>query len=192
MRGYMMQSHGSDFGPYLLEFLRTKLAAAEFDPRTSADVVEDGKQVVYSTVGEVIVADDSLANAFDTFQSYLAKSKERADRSPDFEPAQYKLAFGYEGLGHVLALQGKVDEAITNYRAALAVMEKLARQNRRNEQLQTDIAELNYNLAVHGDEPARRYAVVLETVQRLQSRSHRREAQLLAKAEAALAKLTQP
>jgi tetratricopeptide (TPR) repeat protein len=190
MHSYMMQSHGDEFGPFPLEFLRKRLAAAHFHPRMVVEAVEDGKHIAYSNVGDVILAQDNLSDALSTFQAYFAEAKRRAGASPSFAPAQTELAIAYQKLGDVLSTQGKVDDAIKNYRAALAVVEKLATHYPRHRHHQIDVAEFNYDLAFNGDEPARRYALVVETLAPLAQDLDRRKTQLLAEAKAALARFS--
>ncbi len=188
MRSYMVQTMGEEFGPYPLEFLREKLSKG-LSPSTNIIVVEGGKHVAYSNVGDELLAQDNPANVLSAFRGYLAEAERWAKSGSDLSGAQHNLAAARQKLGDALSKQGEADQAVENYRAGLAVAETQAARQPRDVGYKTLLAELNYALAVNGNEPARRYALVVDTLTPLASELNRTQGQLLTEATAALAKL---
>jgi hypothetical protein len=188
MRSYMMQTMGEEFGPFPLEFLREKLSNG-LSPSTRVIVVEDGRHVADSNVGDELSAQDNPADALSAFRGYLAEAVRRAKSGADLSGAQGDLAVAHLKLGDALSKQGEADQAVENYRAGLAVAETHAARRPRDVGYKTLLGELNYALAVNGDEPARRYALVVATLTPVTSELNRRQKQLLTEATAALAKL---
>jgi hypothetical protein len=193
MTSYTFQSMGDNYGPYQIDFLQQKLAAGEFDP--SHAVMANGKE---STVGDEVAADSAPADALRVFQNYLAGREKRTTRN------SFETAMANAKLGQVLTTQNKVDDAIRQYRAALAVVESLIAQdgtlsqrpgvtawdaNRSDVQRHALVAECNFGLALNGDEAARRYGVALQMLIPLTRHLSDRQTVMLLKASAALAEL---
>jgi tetratricopeptide (TPR) repeat protein len=186
----MVQTMGEEFGPFPLEFLREKLSNG-LSPSTRVIVVEDGRHVAYSNVGDELLAQDNPADALRAFRGHLAATELKAKSGSGLSGAQSDLAAAYERFGDALSKQGDADQAIETYRAGLAVAETQAALQPRFVGYKTLLAALNYALAVNGDEPARRYALVVATLTPLASDLNSRQKQTLTEATAALAKLGQ-
>ncbi len=188
MRSYLVQTMGEEFGPFPLEFLREKLSNG-LSPSTRVIVVEDGRHVADSNFGDELLAQDNPADALSAFRGYLAATERWAKSGSDLSGAQSNLALAHLRLGDVLSKQGEADQAVENYRAGLAVAETQAERQPRDVGYKTLLGELNYALAVNGDEPARRYALAVNMLTPVASQLNRRQNQLLNEATAALAKL---
>ena len=64
--------------------------------------------------------------------------------------------------------QGDNKDAIENYHLALAIMERLASINPKIQHWQAVLVEYNYDLAINGDDAARRFAYVAAGLEKLQ------------------------
>ncbi len=87
--------------------------------------------------------------------------------------------------------QGALAAALTSYQASLAIRERLAQADPGNAGWQVDVLWSNWRLANQGDDPARRWALIvagLRTLAAAGKLSHA-QAQWLPIAEANLAKL---
>jgi hypothetical protein len=74
------------------------------------------------------------------------------------EPAAIKYrAF----VGDVLVAQDDLQAALKNFRDALAIAERLAKADLGNAQWQADVLWWNWRLAKYGDDPARRWALIV-------------------------------
>ena len=96
----------------------------------------------------------------------------------------------YDKVGNVLAERGNLAEALTSYRAGLAIAERLAKADLSNAQWQWDVVVSHWKLADHGDEPARRWAFIVTEMHKLKGEHRLRPdwARFLPDAEAELAK----
>ena len=102
MRSYMVQTMGEEFGPFPLEFLREKLSKG-LSPSTRVIVVEDGRHVADSNVGDELSAQDNPADALSAFRGYLASTELRAKSGSDLSGAQSDLALAHLKLGDALS-----------------------------------------------------------------------------------------
>jgi hypothetical protein len=65
--------------------------------------------------------------------------------------------------------QGDNKDAIENYHLDLAIMERLASINPKSQHWQAVLVEYNYDLAINGDDAARRFAYVAAGLEKLQA-----------------------
>jgi hypothetical protein len=75
----------------------------------------------------------------------------------------------HERLADVLIEQGKVDEAVVNFRASLKIRDSLLAADPDSAQRQIEVAWLQRRLALQGDEPAQRWAAIKTMMERLKA-----------------------
>ena len=99
----------------------------------------------------------------------------------------------YSKIGDVVITEGGTKEALASYRRALEIMEPLAAANPNNIQWQADIIEYSRDLAINGDDPARRFAFIVSGLRKLQILTTLTDEQKrwLAEAEKQVSKLKQ-
>jgi hypothetical protein len=104
---------------------------------------------------------------------------------------QRGLSRAYERVGSALQAKGDRVAALASYRAALATAERLAAVDVTNQKWQMDMVQYNHDLAVNGDDPAKRFAFIASVLRA--AKSERKladyESTWLIEAEAELAKL---
>jgi eukaryotic-like serine/threonine-protein kinase len=174
-------------GSYLAYFeIMQRLAKS--DPR-NADW-QRGLSISYEKVGDVQMAQGKLADALASYQAYLELKQRLAKSSPGNTDWQRGLSVAYGKLGDLYSKEHRADGAINNYKAALAIIQHLIALNSTNAQWQADLVEYNYDLAMNGDDTARRFSLVLEQLKNLQANRDLSNEQKgwMRNAEAALAK----
>jgi tetratricopeptide (TPR) repeat protein len=137
--------------------IRERLAAAD----RSNTLWQRDLSISYDRVGNVLVAQGKLDEALKAYRDGLA-IRERlaaADRSNTLW--QRDLAVSYGKIGDVMTREGQTGRALASYRKALEMMEPLAAADPTNILWQADIIEYNRDLAINGDDPARRFAFIL-------------------------------
>jgi len=75
----------------------------------------------------------------------------------------------HERLADVLIEQGKVDEAVVNFRASLKIRDSLLAADADSVQRQIEVAWLQRRLALQGDGPAQRWAAIKTMMERLKA-----------------------
>ncbi|MGZ8396702.1 MAG: hypothetical protein ACXW3X_09325, partial [Rhodoplanes sp.] len=80
---------------------------------------------------------------------------------------QRDIAVSHNKIGDALAAQGATDDALKSYRAGLAIRERLVAQDPANAQLQWDLLVLQWRLASSGDDPAKRFGMIVSTMRDL-------------------------
>jgi tetratricopeptide (TPR) repeat protein len=150
--------------------------------------------ISYEKIGDVQMAQGDLPEALKSYRDEFAIMDRLAKANPSSAFWQRSQAVSYSKLGDVLTKQGKTKDAVENYRLALAIMERLAAIDATNRQWQAVLVEYNYDLAINGDDSARRFAYVAASLTKLQSemKLSAEQAGWLAEAQTRLAKLQSP
>jgi tetratricopeptide (TPR) repeat protein len=81
---------------------------------------------------------------------------------------QHDLSVSYSKISDVMVKEGRTKEALANYRKALEIIEPLAVADPNNIQWQADVIEYSRDLAINGDDPARRFAFIVSSLRKLQ------------------------
>ena len=147
--------------------------------------------VSHNKIGDVQQAQGDLAAALTSYQASLAIRERLAQADPGNAGWQRDLSTAQEKIGDVQQAQGDLAAALTSYQASLAIRERLAQADPGNAGWQVDVLWSNWRLANQGDDPARRWALIvagLRTLAAAGKLSHA-QAQWLPIAEANLAKL---
>jgi tetratricopeptide (TPR) repeat protein len=149
------------------------------------------RSITFDKIGNIEFGRGALAEALTNYRQSLGVRLLVASAAPRSVEARYDLAVSYDKIGEVLAAQGARADAVESFRASLAILERLSASDPDNIGWQFDVVELNRALAVSGDDAARRFSFVAETLPSLQTRRplNAEQAGWLAEAEAALAKL---
>ena len=147
----------------------------------------------YDRIGVVFAAQGKLDDALQAHQSALsilerfvtAADQDGLDRQRD-------LAVTLGQIGDVLVQQGKLEEALESYRRGLALMEPVLAADPNNREWRLDIVALNRALAMRGDDPARRFELIVSTLKSINSfqRLTREQTEWLVEAQAGLAQLS--
>jgi tetratricopeptide (TPR) repeat protein len=106
---------------------------------------------------------------------------------------QVDLAVAKRQVGDVLVALGRLEEAIAAYRTALAIREAVVSADTGNVQAQLELVRAHWILAAHGDDPLRRFTLIVATLRKLKddSRLTPDQAAWLPQAEDQLKKVTQ-
>ena len=146
--------------------------------------------VSYEKIGDILMKQGNLAMALTFFRADLAIAERLAAADPGNAGWQRDLSVSYNKVGDVLVEQGNLTEALTSFRAGLAIRERLARADPSNAQWQWDIVISHLRLARNGDEPQRRWALIVAEIHKIKDANQLRHdwERLLPMAEAELAK----
>jgi tetratricopeptide (TPR) repeat protein len=144
----------------------------------------------YEKVGDVQVAQGDLTGALESYRDSLAIIEPLAQSDPSNANWQRDLSVSYSKIGDVSSKQNNIEEATKNYRAGLAIVEHLLAVDSTNMIWQRDFVEYNYDLAINGDDPARRFELVTKNLTNLQAEHDldKEQARWLHDAKAALSK----
>jgi predicted negative regulator of RcsB-dependent stress response len=123
--------------------------------------------VALNKVGDVLVLQGDLPGALRSFRDGLAIVEQLAKGAPDNAGWQRDLSVSHLMIGDVLKAQGNPGEALTSFRAGLAIRERLAQADPANAQWQWDLLPAHWRLAATGDEPARRWPLVIAAIRKL-------------------------
>jgi tetratricopeptide (TPR) repeat protein len=142
-------------------------------------------------VGGVQEAQGDLADALKSYRDGLAIRELLAQSDPGNAGWQRDLSVSHSKLGDLFAKQGKIDDALNEYRVALDLAERLAAIDFTNVLWKSDVIEFNYDLAVNGDDSARRFVFIAERLRQLKAQHglNKEQTGWLAEADAALSKL---
>jgi hypothetical protein len=109
--------------------------------------------------------------------SYLASLAIR-ERLAAAEPSNTRwlsdLSSSHSRIGSVLVSQGKFAEALTSSHDSLVIAERLAKADPNNAEWQWDVVVSHWNLAMQGDDPARRWAFIVAELRRLRDENRLR------------------
>jgi tetratricopeptide (TPR) repeat protein len=124
--------------------------------------------VAYNKVGDVVEAQGKLDDALKTYRNAVSIRERLAAGDRSNTNWQHDLAVSYSKIGDVMVKQARIEDARTSYRKALGIMEPLTAADPANVQWQVDIIDYNRNLAINGDDPARRFAFIVSALRKLQ------------------------
>jgi len=111
-------------------------------------------------IGDVLLKQDKPREALQSYQKALDIAERLAKSNADNAEWRRDLSVSYSKLGDTFTKQGKHKQALEYYHRGLATMERLAATDPSNLLWQDDIVEYNYDLAINGEEPDRRFAFV--------------------------------
>jgi tetratricopeptide (TPR) repeat protein len=153
-----------------LQAYRDSLAIAEHLVATDGSNTRWQRDLSVSDnkVGDLLEAQGKLDEALKAYHNALS-IRERlvaADRSNT--NWQRDLAVSHSKIGDVMVKQARIEDARTSYRKALGIMEPLTAADPANVQWQVDIIDYNRDLAINGDDPARRFAFIVSALRKLQ------------------------
>jgi tetratricopeptide (TPR) repeat protein len=145
-------------------------------------------------IGDVLLAQGQLPEALKSFGDSVSIVERLTQSDPGNTEWQRDLAVSYEKIGDVLVEQLKPAEALQSFRRSLEIAERLARSDPDNPGWQFDLVGSNWKLAQHGDKPARRFAFIIATLQKMKKENRLTPAQAkwLPEAKKQLAGLTTP
>jgi tetratricopeptide (TPR) repeat protein len=125
--------------------------------------------VSYDRIGDVQVAQGALTDALQSFRDSLAIADRLAKADPGNAGWQRDLSVSFNKIGDVQVKQGALTDALQSFRDSLAIADRLAKADPGNVQWQTDLVASNAKLALAGDEPVRRWNLVVTTLRRLKA-----------------------
>jgi tetratricopeptide (TPR) repeat protein len=166
---------------------------AEVDPDNTG--WQRDLSVSYNRVGDVLVAQGDLPDALKSFRDGLAIAERLAEVDPDNTDRQRNLSISYEKIGDLLAAQGKGPEALKSFHDTFVIRERLAKADPANVLWQTDLLASHWKLASQGDDSARRWPLIVETLRKLKADdklTHEQATRWLPEAEKRLAELNEP
>jgi eukaryotic-like serine/threonine-protein kinase len=145
---------------------RAALAIAEHLPAGDRD---DGRSqrhvfVLHIKIADVLLAQGAFNDALQSTRAGLAIIQQLAASDAGNLDWQRDLAMSYAKLGDVLVAGDSVEEARGAYRSGIAIMAGLTAANPKNVQWQVDATSLQWRLAAVGDDPARRFALIVTTL----------------------------
>jgi hypothetical protein len=120
------------------------------------------------------MAQSQHAEALTSFRASFAIRAKLAKTDLTNAEWQRDLSTAYEKIGDALAAQGNVAEALATFRDSLAIRERLAKADRSNAQARWDVVMTQWKLAMRGDEPARRWAVIVAEMHKLRDENRLR------------------
>lgn len=125
----------------------------------------------------------ALREAQSAFDGGLAAAKRIGDKHDE--------GAALDRLGDVFVRQGNLTDALRTFRETVEIADHLAKADPANAQWQVDVLWSHWRLARHGDEPARRWALIVATLRKLKDENKltAEQATWLPVAEAELAKL---
>jgi tetratricopeptide (TPR) repeat protein len=127
--------------------------------------------ISYEKIGDVQVAQGDLPGALKSYRDDLAITERLAQSDPGNAGWQRDLSVSYERIGDVQVAQGDLPGALKSYRDSLAIRKRLAQSDPGNVQWQVDVLWSNWRLAKCGDEPARRWTLIVAKLRSLASES---------------------
>ncbi len=172
---------------------RAALAIAEHLPAGDRDNSRSQRHVfvLHLKVADVLLAQGALDEALQANRAGFSIIRRLAASDAANLDWQRDLAMSYAKVGDALVARGSVDEARDAYRSGIAIMAGLTAADPNNVQWQVDATSLHWRLAAAGDEPARRFALIVRTLAELSAENKLtpEQAEWLAKARQQLAKL---
>lgn len=123
--------------------------------------------VSHERIGDVLLARGSPGDAVAAYRTSLSMRDKLAQNDAKNAALQRDLAVSYNKLGDALAKQGATQDALKSYRSGLAVRERLVALDPANIQSRWDMLILQWRLANGGDDPAKRFGVIVTTLRDL-------------------------
>jgi hypothetical protein len=118
-------------------------------------------------MGEVLSVQGDFAGALMKFKAAQEIFYSLVNTNPKNPYWRIDFSMTYDRIGDILFNQDKPAEALANYRDGLAIAESLAAANPLNEQWQVEVVRFHWVLATRGDDPARRWAVIVTILRKL-------------------------
>jgi tetratricopeptide (TPR) repeat protein len=153
-----------EFGDlWWIDGARTQAAEAFRDALTVAVRTGDTSRIAlcHDRIGGVLVAQGDRAGALTAFRDSLAIAQRLAQADPGNAEWQRDLSVSHDRIGGVLVAQGDRAGALTAFRDSLAIAQRLAQADPGNAEWQVDVLWVNWRLASAGDEPARRWGMIV-------------------------------
>lgn len=149
---------------YSFALLVSSGSLEDFDKQTP----DESHALLFETVGESSTrndpkhAADAYARAIDTWQKLT-------QTDPMNGSWQRDLSRVHDKMGDVLLKLGKASEAKDSYRAALAIRERFAAADPSHVPWQLELVQSHWRLASTGDDPTRRWEIVVATLRKMAS-----------------------
>jgi tetratricopeptide (TPR) repeat protein len=121
----------------------------------------------HERIGDIQMQRGDLAAASDNFEKFLDTVRRVAVTDPDNLDMQNRTAIAYSKFADVLIAQGREVEARDKFHNALAAFESLVTADSSNMGFQWGLLNVNWRLAVLGDDAAQRFAFIVATLQQL-------------------------
>ena len=139
----------------------------------------------------MLVAQGNLPDALTSFRDSLAIRDRLSKADPNNASWQRDLSVSYNKIGDVLVAQGNLPDALKSFREDFAIADRLAKADPANVQWQVDLVVSHWRLADHGDDPARRWSLIVTTLRKLRAgdKLTAEQAKWLPEAEARLAEV---
>ena len=143
--------------------IRERLAAADpGNTRWDRDL-----PVSHERIGDVLMGRGAIGDALGAYRTSLALRERLAEKDQGNVGLQRDIAVSHNKIGDALAAQGATEDALKSYRAGLAIRERLVALDPANAQLQWDLLVLQWRLASSGDDPAKRFGLIVSTMRDL-------------------------
>jgi tetratricopeptide (TPR) repeat protein len=143
--------------------IRERLANAQpSNTRWQSDV-----SVAQNRIGDVLHNQGKLDEALASYLASLAIRERLAAAEPSNTRWLSDLSSSHSRIGSVLVSQGKFAEALTSSRDSLVIAERRARADPSNAERQWDVVVSHWNLAMQGDDPARRWVFIVAELRAL-------------------------
>ena len=170
--------------------IRMRLAAA--DPANAG--WQRDLAIAYDKIGDVNATRGERDEALRNYRANFAIIEKLARGDPKNAGLQRDLMVSHNRIGDMRWAKGERAEALASYRAALAIGERLAAADPANVQFVWDLMTTHGRLASRGDDPARRFALIVAALKALQAENKLNPEQLkwLSEVEMRLAKLQEP
>jgi tetratricopeptide (TPR) repeat protein len=123
--------------------------------------------VSHERIGDVLMARGAIGDAVAAYRTSLSTRERLAQNDPKNLALQRDLAVSYNKLGDALTAQGATEDALKSYRAGLAIRERLLALDPSDAQSQWDLLVLQWRLASGGDDPAKRFGLIVATLRDL-------------------------
>ena len=147
--------------------------------------------VSHERIGDVLMARGAVGDALAAYRTSLSMRERLAQNDPKNVALQRDLAVSYNKLGDALSAQGATEDALKSYRAGLAIRERLLALDPADAQSKWDLLVLQWRLASGGDDPAKRFGLIVATLRDLAAKRQLsvEQARWLAAAEQELARV---
>jgi tetratricopeptide (TPR) repeat protein len=171
---------------------RAALAIAEHLPAGDREDSQSQRHVfvLHIKIADVLLAQGAINDALQSTRAGLAIVGRLAISDAGNLDWQRDRAMSYAKLGDALVARGSVEEARGAYRSGIAIIAGLTAANPKNVQWQVDATSLQWRLAAAGDDPARRFALIVTTLAELNAENKLtpEQAEWLVKAKQQLAR----
>ncbi|MEZ5891010.1 MAG: tetratricopeptide repeat protein [Xanthobacteraceae bacterium] len=147
------------------ESLAIRLGLAVDDPGNAR--WERDLPVSHERIGDILMARGATGDAVAAYRTSLATRERLARNDAKNLAMQRDLAVSYNKLGDALTAQGAKEEALKAYRAGLAIRQRLLALDPSDAQSQWDLLVLQWRLASGGDDPVKRFELIVATLRDL-------------------------